>query len=101
MSHPLRRTAAGQAIWFLTTSQLSERLAKMASVAMVAEDETTDPVRSLYEEIRRTLNIDFVPNMYKVMATNPAYLAATWDKIKTVMHRPGQLDTLTDRKSVV
>jgi AhpD family alkylhydroperoxidase len=29
------------------------------------------------------------------MATNPAYLAATWDKIKAVMHRPGQLDTLT------
>ena len=67
----------------------------MASITMVAEDEATGQVRSVYEEIRQTLNIDFVPNMYKVMATNPAYLAATWDKIKAVMHQSGQLDTKT------
>jgi AhpD family alkylhydroperoxidase len=67
----------------------------MASVAMVAEDEAISQVKAVYDEIRQTLNIDFVPNMYKVMATNPAYLAATWEKIKAVMHRPGQLDTLT------
>jgi uncharacterized peroxidase-related enzyme len=67
----------------------------MASIAMVTEDEATGQVNSVHEEIRKTLNIDFVPNMYRVMATNPAYLAATWDKIKAVMHQPGQLDTLT------
>jgi AhpD family alkylhydroperoxidase len=68
---------------------------KMTSIAMVAEDEARGQVRSVYEEIRETLNIDFVPNMYKVMAINPAYLAATWDKIKAVMHQPCQLDTMT------
>jgi uncharacterized peroxidase-related enzyme len=67
----------------------------MASIAMVTEDEATGQVNSVHEEIRKTLNIDFVPNMSRVMATNPAYLAATWDKIKAVMHQPGQLDTLT------
>ncbi len=67
----------------------------MASIAMIAEDEATGQVKAVYEEIRHTLNIDFVPNMYKVMATNPAYLAATWDKIKAVVHRSGQLDTKT------
>jgi AhpD family alkylhydroperoxidase len=72
-----------------------ERLTLMASIMMVAEDEATGHVKSVYEAIRTTLNIDFVPNMYKIMATNPAYLAVTWDKIKAVMHQPGQLDTLT------
>jgi AhpD family alkylhydroperoxidase len=74
---------------------LEERLVKMASITMVPENDALGQVKSIYEEIRETLNIDFVPNMYKVMAMNPAYFAATWHKIKAVMHQSGQLDTLT------
>ncbi len=33
--------------------------------------------------------------MYKVMAPNPAYLEANWNKIQAVMKRPGKLDPLT------
>jgi alkylhydroperoxidase/carboxymuconolactone decarboxylase family protein YurZ len=33
--------------------------------------------------------------MYKVMASNPSYLDANWQKIKTVMNRQGRLDRLT------
>lgn len=35
------------------------------------------------------------PILYKVMVTNPAYLAATWNKIKAVMHQAGQPDKMT------
>jgi hypothetical protein len=43
----------------------------MPAIRMVEEDEATDEVRELYGEIKSTLGIDFVPNMYKLMAPNP------------------------------
>jgi len=67
----------------------------MASPKMIPEDEATGRVNEIYDEIKDTLGIDFVPNMYKVMAPNPAYLEANWNKIQAVMKRPGKLDPLT------
>jgi alkylhydroperoxidase/carboxymuconolactone decarboxylase family protein YurZ len=67
----------------------------MASVKMIPEDQATGRVKEIYDEIKDTLGIDFVPNMYKVLATNPAYLEANWNKIQAVMQRPGKLDPLT------
>ena len=48
----------------------------MASIRMVPEGEAAGDVRAIYEEIKQQFGIDFVPNLYRVMATNPAYLAA-------------------------
>ena len=67
----------------------------MASAKMISEEEATGKVKEIYEEIKETLGIDFVPNMYKVMAPNPSYLEANWNKIRTVMKQSGKLDTLT------
>jgi len=67
----------------------------MASIGMVAETEATGRVKQIYEEIRNTLGIDFVPNLYKVMAAKPDYLEANWNKVKAVMVQPGKLDRLT------
>ena len=67
----------------------------MAAIKMVEEDEAPDEVKVLYEDIKGTLGIDFVPNMYKLMAPNPRYLEANWDKVKAVMVEPGELDRLT------
>lgn len=67
----------------------------MASIRMIAEDDATGTVREIYQEIRSTLGIDFVPNMYKVMATRPAFLEAKWNNVKSVMAGPGKLDRLT------
>ena len=67
----------------------------MAAIAMVMEKDATGRVREIYSEIMTSLGIDFVPNMYKVMAVKPDYLEANWVKIKTVMQNPGKLDTLT------
>ncbi len=33
--------------------------------------------------------------MYKAMASNPSYLAASWNKIQAIMNQTGNLDNLT------
>jgi alkylhydroperoxidase/carboxymuconolactone decarboxylase family protein YurZ len=67
----------------------------MASIKMVAEEEATGKVKDVYEDIKSRHGIDFVPNLYKVMASKPDYLEANWNKVKAVMVEPGKLDRLT------
>jgi alkylhydroperoxidase/carboxymuconolactone decarboxylase family protein YurZ len=67
----------------------------MASIKMISEEEAVGKVKDIYEEIKTNLGIDFVPNLYKVMASKPGYLEANWNKVKTVMVEPGKLDRLT------
>lgn len=67
----------------------------MASIKMIAETEATGKVKEVFEDIMKTHGIDFVPNMYKVMAAKPEYLEANWTRIKTVMQGSGKLDKLT------
>lgn len=67
----------------------------MAAMNMVAEDEATSRVSEIYDDIKDTFRIDVVPNMYKAMAPNPAYLEANWDKSKAAMIEPGKLERLT------
>jgi alkylhydroperoxidase/carboxymuconolactone decarboxylase family protein YurZ len=71
------------------------RRINMASVKMISEDEATGKTKEIYQDIKETLGIDFVPNMYKVMASKPSYLETNWNKIKAVMRGPGKLDGLT------
>lgn len=62
---------------------------------MIDESAATGKSAEIYEDIKSSLGIDFVPNMYKVMAVNPDFLEANWNKIKAVMQAPGKLDTVT------
>lgn len=67
----------------------------MGSIKMITEEEATGKVKDTYEEIKSRLKIDFVPNMYKVMASKPDFLEINWNKIKAVMQNSGKLDSLT------
>lgn len=67
----------------------------MASIRMVSEDQAVGKVKAVYQQIKQQFGIDFVPNLYRVMATNPDYLEANWNKVKTVMFASGRLDRLT------
>lgn len=67
----------------------------MASVRLVPEDEATGKVRVVYDEIKSELGIDFVPNLYRAMASNPDYLEANWRRVKAIMAADGKLDRLT------
>jgi alkylhydroperoxidase family enzyme len=62
---------------------------------MVPEAEATGKVKEIYADIKSTLGVDFVPNLYRVMAAKPNYLEANWNKTKAVMVAPGKLDRLT------
>lgn len=67
----------------------------MASIRLIPEDEATGKVKEIYEEIKAQLEIDFVPNLYKSMAHNPAYLESNWNRVKTIMVQEGQLNRMT------
>ena len=67
----------------------------MSNVTMVSEADAEGRVAEIYEEIRTSLGTDFVPNLYKVMAVNPSFLEANWNKVQAVMSDSGKLDTLT------
>ena len=68
---------------------------KVAFVKVVEESEATGKVKEIYEDIKKTLGIDFVPNMYKAMANNPGYLVTTWKKVQAIMTKQGKLDSKT------
>ena len=66
----------------------------MSLFPTVAEDEASGKVKAVYEDIKATKGIDFVPNFWKSLSVNPDHLEAVWQKLKTVM-KPGKLDLRT------
>lgn len=73
---------------------------RVATVMPVAEDAATGKVAAIYEDIRRTKNIAFVPNIWRVLATNPDHLELMWTRLKALMHpeavgRTPRLDPVT------
>jgi AhpD family alkylhydroperoxidase len=51
-------------------------------------------VRAVYDDIKRTRQVDDVNNFWKYLAHDPATLSRTWTSIKEIM-APGALDALT------
>jgi uncharacterized peroxidase-related enzyme len=72
----------------------------IATVRPVEEAEATARVAAIYADIKATKKIDFVPNMWRVMATNADHLELVWTRLKALMHpeavgRASRLDPLT------
>ena len=56
----------------------------------------SDPrVKAVFDDIRATRNTDFVNNLWRTLAFDPALLESTWAEVKRVMATPSQLDPLT------
>ena len=66
----------------------------MASVKMIEDGAATAEVQAVYEDIKKTREIAYVPNIWKTLATHPPTLKRIWLGIKTVM-APVRLDPLT------
>ena len=66
----------------------------MTLFSTISEEEATGKVKEVYEEIKATKGIDFVPKFWQALAHNPDHLEATWKKLRVVM-KPGKLDLLT------
>jgi AhpD family alkylhydroperoxidase len=66
----------------------------------MAEDQATGRVAEIFADIKRTKNLDFVPNFWRTLATQPVQLDLVWTTLKTLMHpetvgRKLTLDPLT------
>ncbi|HTN75604.1 MAG TPA: carboxymuconolactone decarboxylase family protein [Pirellulaceae bacterium] len=59
---------------------------RQATVRLISEAEATGRVAEIFADIKRTKNIDFVPQLWRVMATNPTQLEVVWRSLKTLMH---------------
>ncbi|MFA6051498.1 MAG: carboxymuconolactone decarboxylase family protein [Methylobacter sp.] len=66
----------------------------MANIKLIDVSEAVEPVLSIYNDIKKTFGMNFVPAMFQAMANNPAYLEASWNRYKVIMG-PGKLDRKT------
>src|SRR5258706_13873518 len=71
-----------------------------ATVRLVDENAAGGKVREIFDDIKRTKSIDFVPNFWRVLATSPDQLELVWTRLKALMHpeaagRTSPLDTKT------
>jgi len=66
----------------------------MSAVPLIEEDAAGPEVRAVFDDIRKTRNVDWINNFWKALANDPATLRRTWESLKEVM-APGALDPLT------
>jgi uncharacterized peroxidase-related enzyme len=66
----------------------------MATVKLVEENDPNPIVQEVFADIKATKKINFVPNIWRALATHPEHLRLCWSRLKAIM-RPGKLDMLT------
>ena len=59
---------------------------RIATVKPVDEREATGKVAAIFADIKKTKDLDFVPNFWRVLAINPVQLELVWTTLKTLMH---------------
>ena len=59
---------------------------RIATVQPIEEDQASLRVSAVYDDIKATKNIDFIPNFWKVIAVNVDLLEQVWGQLKTLMH---------------
>ncbi len=66
----------------------------MTTVRQPLAPEADPRVRAVFDDIRATRKTDFVNNLWRTLAFDPALLEATWSEVKGLMAMPTQLDPL-------
>lgn len=54
----------------------------MAIIRLMDESEATGRVRELFDEIKSTLQVPFVPQLFRALGTKPDQLEAIWIQVK-------------------
>ena len=67
----------------------------MATVKQPTNPEADPRVKAVFDDIRATRKTDFVNNLWRSLAFNPALLESTWAEVKQLMATPSHLDPLT------
>jgi AhpD family alkylhydroperoxidase len=66
----------------------------MPTVKLVPEDHPDPVVQEVFRDIKATKNINFIPNIWRALATHPEHLKLCWTRLKALMS-PGKVDMLT------
>ena len=66
----------------------------MTTVRQPLDPEADPRVKAVFDDIRATRKTDFVNNLWRTLAFDPALLDATWSEVKGLMATPTQLDPL-------
>ena len=64
----------------------------MSTVTPPADPEADPRVKAVFDDIRATRGTDFVNNVWRYLAFDPALLAEVWRDTKAVMATPSALD---------
>jgi AhpD family alkylhydroperoxidase len=66
----------------------------MPTVKLADENSTHPVVARVFADIKATKGIDFIPNIWRALASHPEHLELCWTRLKAIM-KPGKLDMLT------
>ncbi len=66
----------------------------MAIIRLMQESEATGKVKVVFDEIKKTLGVPFVPSLFLALGTKPDQLEAVWVQIKGLFGS-GTLDVKT------
>lgn len=67
----------------------------MSTVRQPVDPESNGRVKAVFDDIRATRRTDFVNNLWRALAFDPALLETTWAEVKRLMATPTTLDPLT------
>lgn len=67
----------------------------MATLPQTQNPEADPRVRAVFGDIRATRKTDFINNLWRTLAFDPALLEQTWSEVKRLMATPSTLDPLT------
>lgn len=66
----------------------------MSTVPLIEYEAASPEVKAIFDDIKRTRNVQDVNNFWKALANHPEILKRTWEALQEVM-KPGALDALT------
>lgn len=67
----------------------------MATIKPPHHPEADACVKAVFDDIRATRKTDFINNLWRSLAFDPALLEKTWAEVKDLMAKPTLLDPLT------
>ena len=73
---------------------------RSATVRLADEQGASGKVRQIFDDIKKTKGLDFVPNFWRALASSPEHLEMIWSRLKQLMHpeesgRKSKLDAKT------
>ena len=67
----------------------------MAQVKLVQDNEASEEVRAVFDDIRKTRNTDYINSIWRALAAHPPVLKRFWGQMKEIMAKESRIEALT------